>query len=670
MALETPAEEASPFRAAIAPGLGLREDGSVLRIISQQRYVMTPDFGFKLMVLNERRKVGQNVILAGDTGVGKTEMLRMYAVVINSDSSIVADLQFALRCFLMDELLLTDKRQPVHVSFKKYLRGQPFDLADSTPAGMVKTLLGLSAMNVPAPTPPPAPAQGAPQPQTPPAQGAPQVQPPPAQPPPEKKFLSTVALLFVNFVKGILEKYPLIERTAALQRTLDVPQPEEIPDEDVDEDPAKAPIQAVISNIADLKELAEQFLNARFTDLFHSILMHQRIDPAQFRQRVQDIEAAANRVRAMTEKASVVAFVDEFNTSSILGMVKEVFMDHALDGRPLPNNIFWVAAMNRPEAKHEEAIKPREDKRQKQRESKQRRGAQDKKIRKEEADSNYTGVADGRDGAFSVRPPPVSMDELVLDFARLDERQESAFLRVFFALKKRRRLDLDEVGGRGDDWQEELEIRESEWEAQLCEFILFGQKFVREAKIFRMHISIRDMMRAVKLYYFFRRKKSELLGSLPKGVTDRGNYRHWQALIMAVSMAYYFRLRVKSADEKRSKANDRDSFANEIVTMLLASQDRYQLDRGCPHQLAADFKQTLRQLMMVRAERVSFRRIELTPIWETAPLPKYNHPPRHRLHRFSFGEPVLCSYLCGCKDSSYRCRTSWVLENSELHHRH
>ena len=44
---------------------------------------------------------------------------------------------------------------------------------------------------------------------------------------------------------------------------------------------------------------------------------------------------------------TVLSFIDEFNTTNdLLGYIKEIFCDGSFEGKPLPKNIFWVAAMN------------------------------------------------------------------------------------------------------------------------------------------------------------------------------------------------------------------------------------------------------------------------------------------------------------------------------------
>jgi hypothetical protein len=64
------------------------------------------------------------------------------------------------------------------------------------------------------------------------------------------------------------------------------------------------------------------------------------------RAQVKRIVDSALALQAMDSRLHVVAFVDEFNTTSLMGALKEIFVDMSLDGISLPSNIFWVAAMN------------------------------------------------------------------------------------------------------------------------------------------------------------------------------------------------------------------------------------------------------------------------------------------------------------------------------------
>ena len=42
----------------------------------------------------------------------------------------------------------------------------------------------------------------------------------------------------------------------------------------------------------------------------------------------------------------IVVFLDEVNTSSVLGLFKEIIIDHSLNGEQLPPNLVVVAACN------------------------------------------------------------------------------------------------------------------------------------------------------------------------------------------------------------------------------------------------------------------------------------------------------------------------------------
>lgn len=50
-----------------------QSEGTIFRtILARQQFALSADFAIKLLILNERRRVGANVILCGDTGVGKS----------------------------------------------------------------------------------------------------------------------------------------------------------------------------------------------------------------------------------------------------------------------------------------------------------------------------------------------------------------------------------------------------------------------------------------------------------------------------------------------------------------------------------------------------------------------------------------------------------------------
>jgi hypothetical protein len=102
----------------------------------------------------------------------------------------------------------------------------------------------------------------------------------------------------------------------------------------------------VVNTVPELMHLITDFLHADFHTLFHTIKMHYKFTTEQFKAEVERIESEMRETGCEAMGVKVVVFVDEFNATSILGVVKEVLMDHSLDGRPLSPSLLWVGAMN------------------------------------------------------------------------------------------------------------------------------------------------------------------------------------------------------------------------------------------------------------------------------------------------------------------------------------
>jgi len=70
---------------------------------------------------------------------------------------------------------------------------------------------------------------------------------------------------------------------------------------------------------------------------------------------------------------------------------------------------------------------------------------------------------------------------------------------------------------------------------------LASQKYVRDCKIPRVHPSIRDFVRGMQLYHFFLDPDNKV-EILSRDKFKSEDEKHWQSLLMAVAVAYYFRL--------------------------------------------------------------------------------------------------------------------------------
>jgi hypothetical protein len=214
---------------------------------------------------------------------------------------------------------------------------------------------------------------------------------------------------------------------------------------------ANAP--AAIRSVDELVSYVTDFLSARFHDLFHRITMHHKMSPSTFKSTVRDIVSSTKKLLPATTPSSIkiVAFVDEFNATSIMGLLKEVFVDHTMDGDEIPSNILWVGAMNPFEVLKED---------------------QNRKT------LDFTGIAT-TDLKFIVRPPPPSMEELIFDFKKFTPTQEQAFLTVLLM-------------NRYDTGSGKYPLEDEE-RSSILSFVLYSQDFVRSAKMDRVSLSIRDI---------------------------------------------------------------------------------------------------------------------------------------------------------------------------------
>ncbi|KAH3767878.1 AAA+ ATPase [Pelomyxa schiedti] len=236
--------------------------------------------------------------------------------------------------------------------------------------------------------------------------------------------------------------------------------------------------------------------NAKFNSFFHRIKMHQRITADEFRNHIQQAVTAAEN---LPSKARIVFFIDECTSTSLLGMVKEVLCDHRLDGAPLPTQIFFVAALNQNRDEDSSASSPSSF-----------------------VPISFEGVDHGMIQSFAVRPPPLSLKKLLVDFGKLNMQQERSFTAGLIE-SRLMRTNL------------------SEHDKHLTHLILMAQDFVNKAHIPRVTASIRDIMRAVDLYSYFS-GHTRFMHELPSESKERKNLEHWQALALSIAMTYYFRL--------------------------------------------------------------------------------------------------------------------------------
>ena len=86
----------------------------------------------------------------------------------------------------------------------------------------------------------------------------------------------------------------------------------------------------------------EYLVHSEMKSLFYRLLLHPGVTEEQLEEFMSPICQLA---RALP-RIELVVFFDEMNTSSCLGLFKEIFMDRTLHGKTLPTNLFFTAAIN------------------------------------------------------------------------------------------------------------------------------------------------------------------------------------------------------------------------------------------------------------------------------------------------------------------------------------
>src|SRR5262249_28325732 len=138
---EARAKHRTRLRLTLAQALGVAKTGKMIRAIEQKRYVMTANLATKMLHLNARKRSGNNVILVGDTGQGKTEMVDFYSLFLNMDNDAIPD--------LLDDLTEMISRF-IKFMYRTPLDKTVFDVArDKSRAGIIKLLVDMAHANRP-----------------------------------------------------------------------------------------------------------------------------------------------------------------------------------------------------------------------------------------------------------------------------------------------------------------------------------------------------------------------------------------------------------------------------------------------------------------------------------------------------------------------------------------
>ncbi|GAM21338.1 hypothetical protein SAMD00019534_045130 [Acytostelium subglobosum LB1] len=290
-ALENPGK----FRTIIANIFGIHSRTEIIiNLCHQYNYVLTPDFGIRLLMLHNKVKNQRSLVLTGDTGVGKTFILLFYSLLINAKNNALPDILAKIR----EEINTIIKNKPDFT-----LKGDFQDnklTADSSTIQILEALTQLVDSEV------------------------------------NQAGQTAIFNRFETLLSQMLRSFPLIEfpNTGVLQQIRR----------------RISPLMSTVINRKDrLLEAVKEISNATFKNIFHRIIMHQKFSAKAFKLLVQGYMKEARQLR-QDQHLKMVIFIDEFNTSpdETLSIINEIFVDGTLEGEEIPESIFWIGAMNPP----------------------------------------------------------------------------------------------------------------------------------------------------------------------------------------------------------------------------------------------------------------------------------------------------------------------------------
>jgi hypothetical protein len=303
---------------------------SFTEIMNERKFILTENFAYKLFHVHERKLTKLALIIEGDTGVGKTFLLKFYSSLLNarntrdqSENSVIPRIIENANLWLRNIIINMVENQPILLNtfvqqVKRKLLGldnndedqnninQPLPPTEQHDVEflneiklslqnlkynedilyyMWKTILTISSENNMENTP---------------------------------LFIQELH----DYVTSQLVKYPLIEPSVQLTDLL----------------------QITISPTVQLSIgiFKEYLFNSQIKPLFYRLLLHPGITEEQV---VEFMIPITQLARELTN-IELVVFFDEVNTSSCLGLFKEMFMDGTLHGTSIPKNIFFTAAIN------------------------------------------------------------------------------------------------------------------------------------------------------------------------------------------------------------------------------------------------------------------------------------------------------------------------------------
>ena len=329
---------------------------------------------------------------------------------------------------------------------------------------------------------------------------------------------------------------------------------------------------ALFGNETSLHDFLRSCATAPPAALYHRILADESLTAERWRNFLTPIIEYAKKLRLMSPSAVICVFVDELNTATSLGMIDEAFTTQSMDGIPLPTNIFFAGAINPLRTTANAAAADNEE-----------RAPID--FTRSNIGVNTYDVEDDRKDylagkPYIVRAMSARLSRCCIWYPRLGDIPNAE--KYFLA-----ELLKGTIPASAPHWMPE-ELR-SQWSSYLDSFLLNtiklvtrAQNLVKDYNIPRVIVSIRDLVRTVKLLVWFLTNAVPIrIDGVGKVLQHRNIFLpEWQdstifngvschmhqALIMAIATAYWFRL--PSEDRIAAGGRAEYAFRNQFVTDL------------------------------------------------------------------------------------------------------
>ncbi|CAF0874792.1 unnamed protein product [Didymodactylos carnosus] len=256
------------------------------------------------------------------------------------------------------------------------------------------------------------------------------------------------------------------------------------------------------SPLNSIKLFDEYLMHTNTKSLFYRLLLHPGITEEQLEDFMKPICQLANEV----PDVELVIFFDEVNTSSCLGLFKEMFMDGTLHGNNLPTNIFCTAAINPSSVKQDD----------------------EKAVHRSD---------------YLVHQLPQALENLKISYSTLESDTLKDYITkkiATFSLPGQQLTSLD------------LYIQE-----MLTECILKAQEFCEEF-LGKNSVSQREIQRCFNLIEFFWKMRFD-------DETVEPDVK--RCIALALALTYYFRLPTKEDNDQR---NDQKTPSREMLAGILS----------------------------------------------------------------------------------------------------